>query len=239
MGALVEDLLLLSSIDSKEMKPNMEQYNLSEIIKHIVDRLQIQAEEKKITLKCYSMTKLPRVFINRSSIERIFINIIGNAIKYTDQNGKITVYLGLLVDDVYVKVSDSGFGIEEDKIQHIFKRFYRVDMTGSRMYGGTGLGLSIAKELTELHGGEITVKSVLGKGTDFVVRIPYATKVFKNSIEYNTANYERGDILYRSANEYLIKTAKELGINTDSLSELSSDKKEDLIKKVVDVEDLN
>jgi len=231
MGTLVEDLLLLSSIDSKGMRPKMDQHDLSSVLRSVVDRMQIQAEEKHIELSCYTLAKLPMVFVDRSDIERIMINIISNAIKYTDQNGKVTVYLGILADDVYVKVSDTGFGIEKEKLPLIFNRFYRVDMTGSRMYGGTGLGLSIAKELTELHGGDITVKSVLGKGTEFIVRIPSARKVFEDALSALTINLVGTSVLYRMANETLALRAKEIGWNVDSLNKLTMSQIEELAKR--------
>lgn len=233
MGTLVEDLLLLSSIDSKGMRPKMDQHDLTSILKSVVERMQIQAEGKSIELACYTLTKLPWVYVDRTAIERIMINIIGNAIKYTDQNGKVTVYLGLLVDDVYVKVSDTGFGIEKEKLPLIFNRFYRVDMTGSRMYGGTGLGLSIAKELAELHGGDITVNSTLGKGTDFIIRIPTARKVFEDTIETFSSNSGSQEIMYRMAGESLMQHMKEMGMDAESLSLLKKEETDDLLKKVV------
>jgi len=233
MGTLVEDLLLLSSIDSKEMRPNMNQYDLNIIVKSIVERMQIQAHEKNIKLICYSMTELPAVFINRTSIERIIINIISNAIKYTGSKGEISVYLGVLVDDVYVKISDTGFGIEKENLDHIFKRFYRVDMTGSRMYGGTGLGLSIAKELAQLHGGDITVSSTLGKGSDFIVRLPFALTVFKDAMEYEFSDSDNGEIMYKMAREFLIKTSEETGIKHETWNLLTKEQKEDIIKKAM------
>lgn len=237
MGALVEDLLLLSSIDSKEMRPNMEQHDLGSIVRGIVDRMQIQAQDKNIDLKCYSLAKIPWIFVNRSSIERIIINILSNAIKYTEPNGTVTVYMGVLLEDAYVKIADTGFGIEKDKMQHIFNRFYRVDMTGSRMYGGTGLGLSIAKELAELHGGEITVSSVLGKGSEFIFKIPSAKTVFEDSIGYVSSNSTNNDILYRMAKETLLERAKSIGLELDSLLSLENKQAKELIKQTVYIDE--
>lgn len=231
MGTLVEDLLLLSSIDSKGMRPKMDQHDLSSVLRAVVERMQIQAEEKKIELSCYTLAKLPWVFVDRSDIERIMINIISNAIKYTEQNGKVTVYLGVLADDVYVKVTDTGFGIEKEKLPFIFNRFYRVDMTGSRMFGGTGLGLSIAKELVELHGGDITVKSVLGKGTDFVVRIPSARKVFEDALSSWAINTVGSSILYRMASEAVALRAKEIGFDLEISTMLTKNQIEELAFK--------
>jgi two-component system, OmpR family, phosphate regulon sensor histidine kinase PhoR len=238
MTTLVENLLLLSSIDSKEMRPHMDLYDLQPIVRSIVDRMQIQADEKEIKISCYLLGTLPMAFMNHGSFEQIVINIIGNAIKYTGEKGKISVYMRTLSDDIYIKISDTGYGIEKEHLQHIFNRFYRVDMTGSRMYGGTGLGLSISKELAELHGGDISVSSVLGKGSDFVVRIPIAEKVFLDAIAYNSKNNERNDILYRMASEFLMKTAKKIGVKAASLSELPTEKADLLIQKALDANEL-
>ena len=219
------------------MRPNMNQYYLNTIVKSIVERMQIQALEKNIKMTCYSMAELPSVFINRTSIERIIINILSNAIKYTDNKGKISVYLGVLVDDVYVKISDTGFGIEKENINYIFKRFYRVDMTGSRMYGGTGLGLSIAKELAQLHGGDITVSSTLGKGSDFVVRLPFASTVFKDAMEYESIESDNSEIMYRMAREHLVKISEEAGIKHETWNMLTRDQREEIVNMAMHSEE--
>lgn len=233
MGTLVENLLLLSSIDSKGICPKMDQYDLVPIVRGVVDRLLIQAEEKNIELTCYSLTKLPWVFIDKTGIERIMINIISNAIKYTDNNGKVSIYLGVLSDDVYVKVSDTGFGIDKDKLPFIFNRFYRVDITGSRMYGGTGLGLAIAKELAMLHGGDISVKSILGKGTDFIVRLPNAKKVFEDTICALALNTSDSNVMYRMACDVVLSRAKKDGLSPEKLTQLSKKEIENLAQKTV------
>ena len=147
MERLVEDLLLLSSIDSRGIRTRMEPLDFSKLIRQSVERLQHQALEKQIVMTCYTVARTPDVYCDRTAIERVMNNLISNAIKYTERSGEVKIYIGYLVDDVYVKVSDTGFGIEREHLSQIFNRFYRVDMTGSRMYGGTGLGLSIAKEL--------------------------------------------------------------------------------------------
>ncbi len=234
METLVDNLLLLSRIDNKGMISGMDQHDLDAAARSVVERLQIQAHEKKIKLECYSLGKLPWIFADRTGIERILLNIISNAIKYTESGGRVTVYLGVLVDDVYVKISDTGFGIAEDKIPFIFDRFYRVDMTGSRMYGGTGLGLSIAKELVDYHRGDISVNSVLGKGTDFIVRIPTARKLFEDAAEYVPTGSDITEIsIYKAARELLSARARELGINNGDITDLTSEGISELIERTV------
>jgi signal transduction histidine kinase len=233
MERLVEDLLLLSSIDSKGIRVRMEILDFAFLVRQAVDRLQHQAQEKNIELSCTTLSKIPPVFADRTAMERVLTNLVGNAIKYTDRNGQVKVYLSFLIDDVYVKVSDTGFGIEKDHMPRIFNRFYRVDMTGSRMYGGTGLGLSIAKELVELHNGKINVSSILGKGTEFTVMVPAARKVFRDALEsFRTVNPTVVS-MHRSAAQELQQAAGDLGFTAVQLGELTADDADALLSHVL------
>lgn len=233
MERLVEDLLLLSSIDSKGIRVRMEILDFAFLARQAVDRLQHQAQEKNIALSCITLSKIPPVFADRTAMERVLTNLVGNAIKYTDRNGQVKVYLSFLIDDVYAKVSDTGFGIEKDHMPRIFNRFYRVDMTGSRMYGGTGLGLSIAKELVELHNGKINVSSVLGKGTEFTVMIPAARKVFHDALEsFRTGTSPVGS-MHRSAVQELQQAARDFGFPAVQLGELTTDDTDALLSHVL------
>jgi two-component system sensor histidine kinase VicK len=232
MGRLVEDLLLLSSIDSRGIRIRMEQLNVVSLIRNNVERMQLQAQEKDIELSCMTVSQIPVVFVDRTAVERVITNLLSNAIKYTERSGKIKVYIGMLVDDIYVKVSDTGFGIEEDHLPHIFKRFYRVDMTGSRMYGGTGLGLSIAKELVDLHHGKIQVQSVLGKGTEFTVMLPSARKIFNDTVTELLSGHALQDILYIKAAEELTGIAMDNSMIEKSLQELDENGLSDLLKNI-------
>ncbi|MGI6299187.1 MAG: sensor histidine kinase [Saccharofermentanales bacterium] len=233
MESLVEDLLLLSSIDSRGIRTRMEQLDFSKLIRQTVERLQHQALEKQIEMTCLTVARTPDVYCDRTAIERVMNNLISNAIKYTDRNGEVKIYIGYLVDDVYVKVSDTGFGIEREHIPQIFNRFYRVDMTGSRMYGGTGLGLSIAKELVELHEGRITVTSTLGKGSEFTMMLPIARKVFKDAGEACLSGWPRNDVLHQAAAAELQQLAVELELVKEKLSELPAEQLPDLLDKAL------
>ena len=235
MERLVADLLLLSSIDSKGIRVRMEQQELAGLVRLTVDRLMHQAQEKNITLESFAITNIPLIYADRSSIERILVNLISNAIKYTDRGGSVKVYIGHLIDDVYVKVVDTGFGIEKEHLPHIFNRFYRVDMTGSRMFGGTGLGLSIARELSELHGGQITVDSTLGKGTEFSVIIPSARKVYRDTLTAIHDGVSVLDLLHQSAAGDLELAAKDCLKDQQSLGEISPDDREKLLGHVLEL----
>lgn len=233
MERLVEDLLLLSSIDSRGIRVRLELIDFTHVVRQVVERMQLQANEKNIEMSCYTLSRIPLVFIDRTAMERVLTNLVSNAIKYTDKGGSVKIYISYLVDDVYVKVSDTGFGIEKEHLTQIFNRFYRVDMTGSRMYGGTGLGLSIARELVELHDGKISVSSTLGKGTEFTVMIPIARKVLRDTINSCQFNHAPADPLHHEAAEELIQAATELEW-TDNLAALSSEQVDALLDRVLE-----
>lgn len=236
MERLVEDLLLLSSIDSRGIRVRMEFLDFVRLVRQVVDRMQHQAQEKSIDMVCFTLTHIPLVFADRTALERVMTNLIGNAIKYTDKGGSVKVYIGYLVDDAYVKVADTGFGIEKENIPHIFDRFYRVDMTGSRMFGGTGLGLSIARELVELHNGKISVSSVLGKGTEFTAMIPIARKVLQDTMSACLLDYPLADPLHQAAADELMEAAKELKLDKKNLSELTKDQVERILDHLLEWE---
>lgn len=239
MERLVEDLLLLSSIDSKGIRVRMEILDFAFLVRQVVERLQHQAQSKDLDMTCFALSRIPSVYVDRTSMERVVTNLVSNAIKYTERGGKIKVYISYLIDDAYVKVVDTGFGIDKDHLPRIFNRFYRVDMTGSRMFGGTGLGLSIAKELVDLHGGKINVNSVLGKGTEFTVMVPVARKVFCDTLEGYQMGNPLTDPMHRSAAAELQQTAIDLGLIQGQLSELSSDVSDQLLDHVLERDNLS
>ena len=108
-----------------------------------------------------------------SVILGIIINIISNALKYTPDNGEINIYTSCVYNDICIKVADNGIGIPEEKLPHIFDRFYRVDKARSRGTGGTGLGLAIAKQTVESEfGGKIKITSTSGEGTEVSITLP-------------------------------------------------------------------
>ncbi|NJP41661.1 hypothetical protein HCH52_11480 [Oscillospiraceae bacterium HV4-5-C5C] len=222
MEDLVSDLLLLSSIDSRKMSNRMEMLNLEQVVRQTVERMQFQAQQKQIDLDCISMATVPPILGDRSSIERIISNLLSNAIKYTDKKGEIKVYVGLINDAAYVKVTDNGYGIEEKYQSQIFNRFYRVDMTGSRLYGGTGLGLSIVKELVAMHHGQIDVKSALGKGSSFTVMFSLADKVMADTLSSFAEGAVPSDNLSIAAMNEIIEVAHDQGIEADTLEDLSA-----------------
>jgi signal transduction histidine kinase len=137
------------------------------LLKHIIERLRYDGlsivEKYDENLEVYG---------DSSIVEQAFRNLISNAIKYTPRGGTVTITTEKEGDYAKVTISDSGVGIPEDEIPHIFERFYRVDKERSRKMGGTGLGLSITQWIVNAHGGQILVKSAIGAGSDFIVILP-------------------------------------------------------------------
>ena len=172
MAKLVTDLLTLSRYDSNKKKTQKEPFDLGELVKKCQDKLAIEIKKKKHTVNCFVTADVPPVLADKDDIERVVLNILTNSIKYTKDGGEIKIYVGFVYNDAYIKIFDNGIGIPEEDLSRIFERFYRVDKARTREMGGTGLGLSIAKEILDKNGGSIDIKSVVGQGTEVVIRIP-------------------------------------------------------------------
>lgn len=172
MAELVSDLLTLSRYDADMMKNKKDEFDLGELVKNVYDSLSFEIDKKKQKAECFVTANVPNVVADKAGIERVVVNILSNAIKYTPENGEIKIYVGFVYNDAYIKVIDNGIGIPEEDLSKVFERFYRVDKARTREMGGTGLGLSIAKEILDKNNSKIDIKSKLGKGTEVVIRIP-------------------------------------------------------------------
>ena len=172
MARLVTDLLVLSRYDNKKITKEEVEFDLGDLTKKCIERLKFEIEKKNHHIECFVTANVPPVRADKYGIERVILNIITNAIKYTPENGIIKVYVGFVYNDAYIKIIDNGIGIPENDLSRIFERFYRVDKARTREMGGTGLGLSIAKEILDQNNGSIDIKSEVGKGTEIVIRVP-------------------------------------------------------------------
>ena len=176
MAKLVSDLLTLSRYDNNKNKTEITDIDLGDLTKKCLEKLKVEIEKKQHKIECFVTAEVPLVKVDKYGIERVILNILTNAIKYTPENGNIKIYVGFVYNDAYIKVIDNGIGIPEADLARIFERFYRVDKARSRELGGTGLGLPIAKEIIEQNNGSIDIKSEVGKGTEVVIRIPALKK---------------------------------------------------------------
>ncbi len=184
MSRLVSDLLTLSRYDTSKVKTEKVEFDLGELVKYTYDGLEIERKKKSQIGECFVTADVPFVFADRNGIERVVLNILTNAIKYTPEGGTIKVYVGFVKNTPYIKIIDTGIGIPKEDLDKIFERFYRVDKARTREMGGTGLGLSIAKEILDQNDGKIEIKSEPGKGTEVVVTL--STKQAITKKEQNT-----------------------------------------------------
>lgn len=184
MSHLVSDLLTLSRYDTSKVKAEKTEFDLGELVKYTYEGLEIERKKKNQIGECFVTADVPLVFADRNGIERVVLNILTNAIKYTPDGGTIKVYVGFVRNTPYIKIIDTGIGIPKEDLDKIFERFYRVDKARTREMGGTGLGLSIAKEILDQNDGKIEIKSEPGKGTEVVVTLPTKQVVAKK--EQNT-----------------------------------------------------
>jgi len=169
----VKDLLDLSKIRAtKEIEKKS--ISLSEIINKVVEQLKPKAEGKQIVLSVKDSVSPAIIFANAEAIGQLLTNLIDNAIKYTPRGGKVTVECGPSTVDGFVQVSvvDTGIGIPQEDLPHIFEDFYRAKNAEQFEKDGTGLGLSIVKQIIETHNGKIWVESQVGKGSKFVFILP-------------------------------------------------------------------
>lgn len=172
MIRLVNELLQLSKMDSRDYKLRKEWVNFVDFFQRIIDRFEL-TKEKNIHFK----RKLPNhatfIEIDEDKLTQVIDNIISNALKYSPEGGTVKFSMQEKENKIIVSIADQGVGIPKSNIKRIFERFYRVDKARSRKLGGTGLGLAIAKELVEAHGGDIWASSVEGKGTTISFSLPY------------------------------------------------------------------
>ncbi|MEO0165989.1 MAG: ATP-binding protein [candidate division WOR-3 bacterium] len=167
---IVSDLLILSDVERRERKLDKETFDLNEVGNEVVKLFRKSATEKGLQL-IFNPVQLPLYTGDRFLIQQVLINLISNAIKFTEK-GKVELEIKYAQDKFFIIVSDTGIGISNDEIPRIFERFYTVDKTRSRRQGGTGLGLSIVKHIVYLHQGEIKVESRLQEGSRFTIILP-------------------------------------------------------------------
>jgi two-component system phosphate regulon sensor histidine kinase PhoR len=171
LNNLVEDLLSLSHLESKEITLNKKNFNLRQQLEDVISGFKSQIKKKNIDIKNELSANIA-VTADKDRIEHVFINLLDNAIKFNKERGAIQIFSQQINGGIKVIVEDSGIGIPEKDIPRIFERFYRVDKARSRELGGTGLGLSIVKHIVELHGGSVGVESTEGFGSKFWFILP-------------------------------------------------------------------
>jgi signal transduction histidine kinase len=170
---LTNDLQELSRVESGAYALQRKPTTAAHLINGVVERLSLQFEEKGVHLKTKVAPNLPEIAVDEDRILQVLINLAGNALQYTPENGDVSLSAAQSGDQVFFSVVDSGEGIAEEHLPFIFTRFYRVDKSRSRASGGSGIGLTISHHLVEAHGGQINADSPgPGKGSAFTFSLP-------------------------------------------------------------------
>jgi two-component system phosphate regulon sensor histidine kinase PhoR len=173
LNAIVEDLLSLSSLEESTQTRNItfEKAPIRPVLNSVISMSMIKAEEKEITLELDCDEGI-EARINTVLLEQAILNLVDNAIKYSESKSQVRIEVRKANEMITVAVRDSGCGIAKKHQNRIFERFYVVDKSRSRKLGGTGLGLAIVKHIAEVHGGYVTLDSSLGNGSTFTVHLP-------------------------------------------------------------------
>ncbi|MGD8723856.1 MAG: ATP-binding protein, partial [Desulfobacterales bacterium] len=172
LGNLVDELFELAKLDSREIDVQSEPFNINELAHDVVQKFNLSAEERQISIQIDHNPKLPFVSADIAMIERVIENLLDNAVRHTAPGGSIRLTFGIQNGDISVCVRDTGYGIAEEDLPHIFDRYYHRDRTQEIKSGYSGLGLAITKRILELHNKSITVESKAGAGTAFTFFLP-------------------------------------------------------------------
>lgn len=169
---LINDILDISKIEAGKMELYLEEVEIKKAVNEIVTITDSLAARKNINVNVNIPDGIPAIRADKSKLKQILYNILGNAIKFTDDNGHVSIRVSYSAESVIVSITDTGIGISPEDKKKLFKPFSQIDASISRRYEGTGLGLALVKELIELHGGMIWVESEAGKGSTFSFKLP-------------------------------------------------------------------
>jgi two-component system phosphate regulon sensor histidine kinase PhoR len=177
LTTLIEDILVLSDIENNYLTSKKQKIDLVEMSYNVIDMLKPLAKKKDIQINYEFDEHVPMISANKSWTKQMIINLVDNAIKYSNQDGTIDISVHHRLNNIVLTIADEGIGIASEDLDRLFERFYRVDKARSRDLGGTGLGLAIVKHVVLALNGKVNVQSEPGKGTKFTINIP--VKSFK------------------------------------------------------------
>jgi signal transduction histidine kinase len=173
-------LLALARTDENQVVLEHELVRLDLLVADVAATTEPLAAERGITFEV--LTPQPATVLgDEVRLIQVIMNLIDNAVAYTNAGGKVTLEVGIKYNNAYLIVRDTGIGIAKEHLEHIFERFYRVDPARSRAAGNTGLGLAITEWIVQAHGGKISVESEVGQGTTFTVMLPIASRIQHNT----------------------------------------------------------
>jgi signal transduction histidine kinase/DNA-binding response OmpR family regulator len=172
---LINQVLDLTKLQAGQMKLELQADDLAAFARRVTQAFVPLAERRQIALRFHSDQQLVPVRFDAEQLEKVLLNLLSNAVKFTEAGGTVDVMLSVEGRKVQLAVQDSGVGIRSEELTRIFERFYQADASATRRYEGTGIGLALARELVELHGGEIKAESTPGAGSTFTVALPLDT----------------------------------------------------------------
>lgn len=198
---LVNQLLDLQRLDAGRMQPSFRPCDLVDFVNQIVESFRPYCEKKELHLVT-QLSECPKVYLDMEKFDKVIYNLLSNAMKFTPEGGTIRVNLQSQENYCILQVQDTGIGIVQDQISHLFERFRQAEGSENRSYEGSGLGLALVKELVELHGGKVTVESAYGEGTTFTLWLVTGNahlptqQVLESSVELNIsrASVELADL---------------------------------------------
>ena len=179
LADMVDDLLDLSRLEAGLVDLKPETVQIGEIAHQTISKLRSLAQSKRIALKMHVADDVPPLTADRQWLEHVMTNLVGNAIKFTPEEGQVWVVAKRRTSDVVVQVIDSGVGIPKEAQKNLFSKFYQIDGSATRKASGTGLGLYIARQIVKAHGGEIWVESKAGKGSVFSFSLPLSNSLLE------------------------------------------------------------
>jgi signal transduction histidine kinase len=176
LNALASSFLDLARLESGRVQFHKASFNVVDLLYECKDVMNSKADEEKIRIQIESPEKMPMLEADRDKIKQVVLNLLSNAIKYNHPNGSIILRSDFSAEEILIILQDTGIGIPEDALPHLFQKFYRVRENETKA-AGTGLGLSICKQIVQGHGGHVEVKSKIGVGTAFTVHLPRGGKL--------------------------------------------------------------
>ena len=170
ISRMVVDMEKLTELDQNELALNLDRFDLAALLRRITANLQTQFDSKQVRLILEASPEY--IVADANKLSQVFINLLVNALKYTNSGGEVSIVLKPAGNELSVTISDNGTGISPADLPNIFERFYRTDKSRTRSTGGSGIGLTIVKSIVDAHNGSITVHSILGQGSQFTVTLP-------------------------------------------------------------------
>ena len=205
--AVVNGILDMSKMETGDFEISPEPFGPAQIIGNCCDILALKARESGLDLAMRLPADLPEITADKRAFKQILLNLISNAVKFTDRGGRVTVAANIDASDIVIVVEDTGVGISEDDLPRIGRPFFQARGTYDRRHDGTGLGLSIVQGLVMLHGGDIGITSRLGEGTRVTVRLPIDCETAKPATKPSNVAHPSFDRVVEAAEALIKKTA--------------------------------